>query len=769
MKRLFIVVLLFFTVKCVPAQCYQPNVAKGNAALSNGKFTEAYDFYSKATKCPDASRFNNGQEAKEGMKKCLPVLTIEGKNVYEITVGAEAGERVFSVQSKRIRMWVIDGSHRRQGIAIDTKKILRDSFHASWEANPTDTPRDLRIRIYGVDGVKDIDAIVIIHQAAGELRLNGRSTIDKTFSSEGGITRIEVSGMSNNQYQITGVDTSWLSVQKNGTYFFLLAKRNETNTMRSNTVIVSSGSAKCTVEINQKKGSLDKPQISTRLRIRNNRLSYDSYTSGKRAFGFIDSKGEVVIAPIFDGCKSYENGLCAVAKNVNGELRVGMIDEDANIVVPFIYKWIDEFCICNRITVVDTNNRIGFLNSKGRLQIPCQYEPDDFLVYYPRFVKGRTIKTNLAVVRKNGLYGAIDTNGDVRVPFIYNYMSDYSGLAMVNKNGKFGFVNEKGDVVIPIEYDDASRYGPGRGSINPHFDPFYDYLYDPYTYVRKGDVIRFIAMPKKRLSENEYTQWTLPLNSGEGERAVLYNLPSFVSNMAPFKKSENGKYGLLYYQTGNWFPGLEGEHDWMGKTWWPRRLVRDGQKWYFINTSGDADTMCYEWAHEYEMVNAGMGKKYVARVEKNNKWGVIDEKGNVVTDFVMDLILPFDNYNGYTLVKRYGRDGYIDIYDNMIRRPNVELISTPKEGLAIIKVDGKYGYYTASGLVTIKAQYDEAKDFSEGLAAVRVDTKWGFIDKNGKNVIPAVFESAESFENNRAIVRIDGKQYQIDRIGNVVD
>ena len=768
------ILLLFLVMSlCANSQCYQEKISTAENLYQKGDYINAYYNYRDALGCDDVAKFENGQKAKDNMKKCLPILTIDGEIVLEINVGPEAGERIFNVQSKRIRMWLFDDGYRSQGIALDYDKRLRpDSFGASWEANPLNSPRDLTIRLYSVDGVKDIDTKVIIHQAAGELLVNGQTTLKKTMTWEGDIMKVVISGVPSSQYNVIGIDTSWVSIKKIRNGFFLVAQRNETNADRYNTISVSSSTKTCTITLRQAKGKSLAPKTTNKLNIRNNLLSYDcnSTWNWKRTYGFIDASGEVVIAPIFDGVKKYENGLCAVSKKINGKYRVGMIDEKANVVVPFVYKWIDEYCICNRIAVVDTNNRIGFLDAKGKLRIPCQYEPDeDVSFFYPHFVKGGVIDINLAVVRKDSFYGAIDTIGKTVVPFIYDYMSDFYGLARVEKNNKFGFINKKGEIIIPIEYDDASIYGPGRISINPHFDPFYDYHYDPYTYVRKGDVIRFIMMPKKRLSENEYTQWYFSLNPGEGERFELYNMPEFVSNCAPFKNLETGKYGLLYYQTGNWF-GSEGEHDWMGKVWMPRRLVRDGAKWYFLNHSFGTDTMYYDSAYEYQMINIGRGPSYVARVKKNNKWGVIDDKGKNITGFILDdIITPFDSYNGYTLIRMDDKYGYLDINNHVIWRPKVELVSIHNHGLSILKVNDKYGYYDISGLVTIKPQYNGAKDFSDGLAAVQIESKWGYINTSGDIVIPTVFEEVESFENGKASVVIDGEKYQIDKTGVFVN
>ena len=58
------------------------------------------------------------------------------------------------------------------------------------------------------------------------------------------------------------------------------------------------------------------------------------------------------------------------------------------------------------------------------------------------------------------------------------------------------------------------------------------------------------------------------------------------------------------------------------------------------------------------------------------------------------------------------------------------------EGLAAVKLNGKYGFINNTGTEVIPCQYDDAWSFSEGVAAVKLSGKWGLIDKTGKTVIP---------------------------------
>ena len=75
---------------------------------------------------------------------------------------------------------------------------------------------------------------------------------------------------------------------------------------------------------------------------------------------------------------------------------------------------------------------------------------------------------------------------------------------------------------------------------------------------------------------------------------------------------------------------------------------------------------------------------------------------------------------------------------------------------------------TRSGQYTINPQFDDAWPFSEGLAHVKIRGKWGFIDKSGEYVINPQFEDAKSFEDGLACVKIDGKWGGINKVGEYV-
>ena len=90
------------------------------------------------------------------------------------------------------------------------------------------------------------------------------------------------------------------------------------------------------------------------------------------------------------------------------------------------------------------------------------------------------------------------------------------------------------------------------------------------------------------------------------------------------------------------------------------------------------------------------------------------------------------------------------------------------EGLAMVRLDKKYGFIDKTGKEVIPIKYDNAWGFSEGLANVRLNNKWGFIDKTGKEVIPIKYNYADRFSEGLALVILDKKYGFIDKTGKEV-
>jgi hypothetical protein len=62
-------------------------------------------------------------------------------------------------------------------------------------------------------------------------------------------------------------------------------------------------------------------------------------------------------------------------------------------------------------------------------------------------------------------------------------------------------------------------------------------------------------------------------------------------------------------------------------------------------------------------------------------------------------------------------------------------ITYSDEPLAVVQLNGKWGFIDTKGNEVVPCKYDEVNKFSEGLSAVELNDRWMYIDKTGKVII----------------------------------
>ena len=65
------------------------------------------------------------------------------------------------------------------------------------------------------------------------------------------------------------------------------------------------------------------------------------------------------------------------------------------------------------------------------------------------------------------------------------------------------------------------------------------------------------------------------------------------------------------------------------------------------------------------------------------------------------------------------------------------------KGLAVVKLNRKWGFVNVTGKVMIPLKYDSVGSFHEGLAGVLLNGQGGLVDKTGKELLPCVYNQGE--------------------------
>jgi len=188
------------------------------------------------------------------------------------------------------------------------------------------------------------------------------------------------------------------------------------------------------------------------------------------------------------------------------------------------------------------------------------------------------------------------------------------------------------------------------------------------------------------------------------------------------------------------------------------------------------------------------GGPALRRVQKGEKYGLMDAGGKIILDFVYDAIECYSE--GLAAFKSGGRWGYLNdrgavrlpsVYDEVgafssgrakVRRGSLwSWINAygandpdPNEPLEAFFCEKKnlYGYADGENRVFIAPRYMEANNFEGALASVRLAGGWGFINRRGNLVAGGWYDEVRGFSEGRAAVKKDGLWGYIDTAGNSI-
>lgn len=143
---------------------------------------------------------------------------------------------------------------------------------------------------------------------------------------------------------------------------------------------------------------------------------------------------------------------------------------------------------------------------------------------------------------------------------------------------------------------------------------------------------------------------------------------------------------------------------------------------------------------------------------------------NLLTSDFLKLLYDYigDFSEGLAAVKMNGKWSFIDKNGREVIPPKYDWVEDFSEGFARVKLNGKWGFIDKNGREVIPSKYDWVRDFSEGFARVQLNGKWGFVDERGREVIPCKYDEAREFSEGLAAVRINGKWGFIDKSGREV-
>ncbi len=263
-------------------------------------------------------------------------------------------------------------------------------------------------------------------------------------------------------------------------------------------------------------------------------------------FGYINTKGEVVIQPQFKQAWFFSEGLAVAC--IEHE-KCGYIDETGKFIINPQFQLASRFV--DGIAGVIAGDKIGYIDKTGKYLINPQFDfprgGGDWQIVLSIFNEDlASVKTGekTGYIDKSGKY-VINPQFDIGLPFM-------EGLAAVMIGEKWGFVDKTGKIVINPQFERAQPFVNGLAAvkignqwgyvdktgkiiINPQFDFAAPFAYEGAAVVFLKDKAGYIDKDGKYLVNPQYS---IPPSASRDAEAVLLAAYTVTSDLGRLSASE---------------------------------------------------------------------------------------------------------------------------------------------------------------------------------------------------------------------------------------
>ena len=157
---------------------------------------------------------------------------------------------------------------------------------------------------------------------------------------------------------------------------------------------------------------------------------------------------------------------------------------------------------------------------------------------------------------------------------------------------------------------------------------------------------------------------------------------------------------------------------------------------------------------------AGVFREGLGPIQVSKRWGLIDSSGKIVIEPISGGE-AFSEGRAVFSSGNEARCGVMDRTGRVIVAPTYFRMGNYSEGMVWMSNVGAWrsepGWYRtldADGNVRLPFFFDDARGFREGVAPVKLGGKWGFISPSGSFAIPNKFDFAAVFSEGLARIRL---------------
>ena len=450
----------------------------------------------------------------------------------------------------------------------------------------------------------------------------------------------------------------------------------------------------------------------------------------------LDSKGKDIftefssVSPITISDTSLEMEKQVLCYEENGKL--GLVDFEGKKLSGAIYEKVESLKNKPGCILVKKDGMYGVVDSYGNTVVDIKYnsvKSDEFCSETEGYLKTGYIVTEKT---KSGIiYGYIDYNGEMLVEPKYEsitraleYQNEEDIYLIFMERGKKGVIKNK-KVIINSKYQ----------AIN-----YYD-LSDVFI-VNKNGKYGFYDSEGDEILKPEFTAYSIAgdyISVKKDENTLLYDLHGNLVNSNNYRSIS---------ETGN-----------------PSYFIAQDEQGYYSIISKDA-----EIKNNYTNITYAFDNFFVFTTEEGF-YGILDLYSGIEVEAEYEFITVLENAKALEARKGTTVDIYSKDIEKVLTMENGIVESVNKDYTAIFSdteleyinsegkivsntevykdyklysykaEDGKWGYKDANGNVVVDCRYDLVTELNQyGFAGIYQEGKWGVIDATGKVVVVPSFE-----------------------------